>query len=317
MKRRSFLQVGVASAAAFTVSGLTLSTQRAFAAAVSVNFVAEAATKTLGAGVTATLWQFRDTTTAGAKGPGALTAGLRINAGDVVTVNLTNNLTRPVGFVIPGITISPATATAPGATQAYSFTAQDAGSYVFLDSESDLLGRAMGLAGPLVVMPADGSLRLTAGAPLFNTQYTLFLSEMDTRLNTAVAGGGAGATELANYAPDYYFVNGLSYPATETNVDTAVALTVGQQTALRFINGGLHINAMHFHGYHVAVTLRNRVTETVVVDKDTVAVDVTECVDVMLAVNQAGKYELHNHYLPAVTGNGVYPNGAMIMMSAS
>lgn len=174
----------------------------------------------------------------------------------------------------------------------------------------------MGLAAPLIVMPTDGSLRLTPSAPLFNSQYTLFLNEMDTRLNAAVAAGGAGTTELANYEPDYYFVNGLSYPATTTDVDTAVALRVNQQTALRFVNGGLHINSMHFHGYHVNVTLRDQALETVVVEKDTVVVDVAECVDVMLPVTQPGKYELHNHYLPAVTGNGVYPNGAMIMMDA-
>ncbi len=316
MKRRAFIKTGVAATAAFTLSGLTLSTHRAFAAAVTVNLQAEIATKTLGGGATATVWQFRDTTTPGATGPGALAAGLRVNAGDVVTVNLTNTLNRPVGLAIPGLTITPATATAPGTTQTYTFTPTEPGSYLLTDSLTDFLGRAMGLAAPLIVMPTDGALRLAPSAPLFNSQYTLFLNEMDTRLNAAVAAGGAGTTELANYEPDYYFVNGLSYPATTTDVDTAVALRVNQQTALRFVNGGLHINSMHFHGYHVNVTLRNRALETVVVEKDTVVVDVAECVDVMLPVTQPGKYELHNHYLPAVTGNGVYPNGAMIMMDA-
>lgn len=316
MQRRTFIKTGVAATAAFTLSGLTLSTHRAFAAAVTVNLQAETATKTLGGGATATVWQFRDTTTAGAKGPGALAAGVRVNAGDVVTVNLTNTLNRPVGLAIPGLTVTPATPTAPGAAQAYTFTPTQPGSYLLTDSLTDFLGRAMGLAAPLIVMPTDGSLRLTPSAPLFNSQYTLFLNEMDTRLNAAVAAGGAGTTELANYEPDYYFVNGLSYPATTTDVDTAVALRVNQQTALRFVNGGLHINSMHFHGYHVNVTLRDQALETVVVEKDTVVVDVAECVDVMLPVTQPGKYELHNHYLPAVTGNGVYPNGAMIMMDA-
>jgi FtsP/CotA-like multicopper oxidase with cupredoxin domain len=320
MKRRDFLRAGVVGTAAFTLSGLTLPTQRASAAAISVSLVAESASKTLGSGTaatTVTVWRFRDAAAPSAKGPGAVAAGLRVNAGDTVTVNLTNNLNRPVGFVVPGLTVTPATATAPGSTQTYTFSPQQPGSYLFTDHQSDLLGRAMGLAGPLVVMPADGALRLAAGLETFNSQYTLFLNEMDTRLNNAVAAGGNGTAQLGNFEPDYYFVNGLSYPATASDPDTAVKLVTGQTTALRFVNGGLQLNSMHFHGYHVKVILRDRAPENFVVDKDTVVVDLAECVDVLLPVTQAGAYELHNHYLPGVTGNGVYPNGAMIMMEAT
>lgn len=316
MKRRKFIKTGLAGIGVFTMSGLVVTSQRAFAAAIRVDLVAESTPKSLVGGTTTTVWQFRDVTTATAKGPGALAAGFQVVSGDVITINLTNNLTRPVGFVIPGLTVEPGTQVAPGATGVYTVTAGNPGSYFFADHATDLLGRAMGLTGPLIVMPADGSQRLAPAAPTFNNQYTLFLSELDTRLNTAVVGGGSGAAELADFEPNYYFANGLSYPATTTDPETAIALTVGQQTAIRFINGGLQMNSMHFHGYHVDVTLRNRTPETIVVEKDTVAVRVGECVDVMLNVTQPGAYELHNHYLPAVTGNGVYPNGAMIMMTA-
>lgn len=316
MKRRIFIKTGIAGVGVFTMSGLVLTSHRAFAAAIRIDLIAESATKSLVGGATTTVWQFRDATTATAKGPGALASGFQVVSGDVITVNLTNNLTRPVGFVIPGLSVEPGTQVAPGATQTFTVTAGDPGSYFFTDHATDLLGRAMGLAGPLIVMPADGSQRLAPAAPVFNNQYTLFLNELDTRLNTAVANGGSGDAELANFEPNYYFANGLSYPATTSDPETAIALTVGQQTAIRFVNGGLQMNSMHFHGYHVDVTLRDRAAETVIVEKDTVAVRVGECVDVMLNVTQPGAYELHNHYLPAVTGNGVYPNGAMIMMTA-
>lgn len=319
MRRREFLKTSVAGAAAFTFSGLTGVSGRAYAANVQINLVAESAAKALAAPATTTIWQYRDTTVAGAKGPGALASGLRVTQGDLVTVNLTNSLTLPVGFVIPGLSVSPTTSTAPGATQAYTFTATEAGSFLFTDNATNLLGRAMGLAGPLIVMPADGSPTLVAGGIPFDNQYTLFLSELDTRLNAAVVAGGDGVAELANYEPDYYFVNGLRYPATETDVDTAVKLVVAtpvRQTAMRFINGGLHLNSMHFHGYHANVAFRNRIAQTAIVEKDTVAVGIAECVDVLVPVTQPGKYEVHNHYLPAVTGAGFYPNGALIMLEA-
>jgi len=327
MKRRHFIKAGVAGTAAFTLSGLTFPTRRGFAAAVSVNLVAEAAQKTINvattpaqAPVTVTVWQFRDTTLAGAKGPGALASGLRVNEGDQVTINLTNNLSRPVGFVIPGVSVTPASATAPGATQAYTFTAPAAGSYLYTDSANDALGRAMGLAGPLVVQPIDGAQRLAPGLPLFNVQYTLFFNELDTRLNEAVAAGQSGAAQLEAFEADYYFVNGINYPATLSDPDTLVRLTVNQTAALGLISGGLQLNAMHFHGYHVNVAIRNnaglRTLENNIVEKDTVAVEPGACVDVLLPVTQAGRYELHNHFLPAVTGNGFYPYGAMVMMEA-
>jgi FtsP/CotA-like multicopper oxidase with cupredoxin domain len=93
----------------------------------------------------------------------------------------------------------------------------------------------------------------------------------------------------------------------------------GENVALRLINAGVITNPMHFHGYHVEVATRNRVPETVFVDKDTVPIDREECVDVILPVTQAGAFPLHTHFVPGVTANGVYVNpygGALIVMKA-
>jgi hypothetical protein len=57
--------------------------------------------------------------------------------------------------------------------------------------------------------------------------------------------------------------------------------------------------------------------ETAVIDKDTVMVDVGECVEVVLPVAQAGIFPLHTHYVPGVTASGSYPNGGLILMQAS
>ncbi|HFQ14297.1 MAG TPA: hypothetical protein ENK40_05830, partial [Gammaproteobacteria bacterium] len=76
----------------------------------------------------------------------------------------------------------------------------------------------------------------------------------------------------------------------------------------------------HFHGYHVNVISRNRVPETVAINKDTTQVDRDMCTDVILPVNQPGAYPLHTHYVPGVTANGVYIDpygGALIVLLAS
>ena len=93
-------------------------------------------------------------------------------------------------------------------------------------------------------------------------------------------------------------------------------MKLNELVAIRFINAGFIYYPMHFHGYHVNVVLRNRAKEAVVVSKDTVLVSVGECVDTELNVNQVGDYPMHSHYLPAVTANGVYPYGNMLLMRA-
>lgn len=309
MKRRDFLKAGCYGAALFTFSGLTLPLARR-ANAATLALTAQQVIKPMVDNASVPMWQFVSAT----GGPGDLPSGISLVAGEAVTVTLTNNLPLAINFVIPGV-LSNTPLCQPGATQTYTFTAPDAGSYMYYDGANGEIGRAMGLSGPLVVLPADGSNVLYPGGPAFDQQYTLTINEIDTRLNAAVAGGGT--YDMANYEPNYFFVNGLSYPDSATDADTRVVMTVGQRILLRMINTGLIYNSMHFHGYHVLVSARNRIPETAVIDKDTVLVAIDECVDVILPVTQAGEYELHNHFLPAVTANGVYSNGAVVMMVAA
>lgn len=312
MKRREFVGAGLSSLAAFSLSGLLSTTPRpARAALINLSLVAEQINKPLVDGSSIPIWQYRDES--GTAGPGRLTSGLVVRAGDTVTVTLRNTLSRSINFEIHGI-LSNTSPCAPSQTQSYTFTAQAAGSYYYFDGLNGELGRAMGLAGPLVVMPADGSNRLATSSPLFNRQYVLMLQELDTRLNQAVVAGQA--YDMNNYEPNYFFVNGLSYPDTTQDASTSIQMASGELVAFRLINGGLIYNPLHFHGYHVQVVSRNHLAEQVVVDKDTVPVGPSETVEALLRVNQTGMYPLHSHFLPAVTANGVYANGALLLMNA-
>jgi FtsP/CotA-like multicopper oxidase with cupredoxin domain len=237
--------------------------------------------------------------------------------GDAVDITVYNDLDRPINLVIPGV-LDSTPAVSPGDSRIYSFTAPAAGSYLYFDALNGEISRAMGLAGPLVVMPADGSDRLYVGGPSFDRQYTLVFQEFDDRLNQAIAAGGS--YNMDNYEPNYFFVNDLSLPNTASDGDTLVEMSVGEDVAIRMLNAGMITNPMHFHGYHVDVATRNRIPETAVVTKDTVLVDIGECVDVILPCTQPGAYPLHTHYVPGVTANGVYVNpygGALIVMSAT
>jgi FtsP/CotA-like multicopper oxidase with cupredoxin domain len=291
-----------------------LAPREARAATVSVDLVAEGSFKTMVDGVSIFTWRFRGSDGAG---PGALSSGLAVGEGDTINVTVTNDLDRPINWVIPGVLDNTAPVS-PGASRTYTFSAPAAGSYFFTDGVNGDIGRAMGLSGPLVVMPDDASNLIYTGGPGFDRQYTLVLSELDDRLNSAVQAGGS--YNMADYEPNYFFVNGLGFPATRSDSDTLVKMNVGEDVAMRFINAGCITNPMHFHGYHVKVATRNRAPVTDVIDKDTVLVGLGECVDVILRVNQPGDFPLHTHFLPGVTANGVYVNpygGALITLSAA
>lgn len=313
--RREFVKNSAITVGVVSLTGLaTLSSRRASAATTDINLAAEAISKTMVDGTDFTVWQFRDLE---GFGPGRLGSGLTFREGDSATVTLFNDLDREVCLEIPGY-LTDAPGVAPGSSHTYEFTAPEAGSYLFCDGVNGDLGRAMGLAGPLVVMPANAENRLSEAGPTFNRQYTLVLQELDDRLNRTVASGGD--FDMAGYEPNYFFVNGLSYPQTTADDETLISMNVGDRVALRFINAGLITNPMHFHGHHVEVVSRDRRPETVVVEKDTVPVGVNECVDVILTCNQPGAYPLHTHFVPGVTANGVYVNpygGALIVMSAT
>jgi FtsP/CotA-like multicopper oxidase with cupredoxin domain len=195
-----------------------------------------------------------------------------------------------------------------------SFVAPDIpGSYVFYDNRNGLLGRAMGLAGALIVRPRDGVNRLYDGGPGFNREHLAVFQEVDSRLNLTIDNGGA--YDMKNFEPNFFFVNNVAYVR---GGGVEFLLGLEENVAIRFVNAGLIYYPMHFHGYHVNVVTRNRVPETFVIEKDTVSIRPGEVVEVILPVGlQAGLYPLHSHYVPAVTNNGTYAGGGLIMLNAS
>lgn len=315
LNRRDLLKAGLGGAAAFSLP--MLPKRRSFQGGgtiFDIDLIAESVSKPMIDGVSVPVWQLRNPA---ATGPGGLASGLVAQEGDQFNVTVQNNLDRPINFVVPGAFSGTPQVTA-GNSLVYSFAAPAAGSYFYTDEVNGEIARAMGLAGPLVVMPEDGSNSLYPGGPTFDQQYTVFLNDLDDRLNQQVAAGGS--YDMNNYEPNYFFANGLSFPDTASDADTLIVVTVGEDVAIRLINGGAITNPMHFHGYHCQVATRNRVPETLVVEKDTTLVAVGDCVDVILPITQSGAYPLHTHFVPGTTANGIYVNpygGALLVISAT
>ena len=164
--------------------------------------------------------------------------------GATLTINLTNNLTEAISVFIPGLAkttgdpLAPQTTAdlqgrerltsfdktvAPGATVSYSWTASE-GTYLYQSGTDVRTQVPMGLYGAVVV---------SGGAyPAVAKDEVLVFSQIDPSLNANP--GAFGGARVSNWNPQYFLINGASYP------DTAdIAVNLSEDVLLRFVNAGL------------------------------------------------------------------------------
>ena len=199
------------------------------------------------------IWGFSTTGAAGtATAPGPL---LVVNQGDTVTVTLHNQLAgQDVSLAFPG---QPTTAfsaglsaqaeesgVATGATSAYVFTANTAGTFIYEAGHTANGTRqvAMGLAGALVVRSSDGSAYGPPATGYPGTAYdddaVVVLSEIDPALNAAPA-----TFDMRNFAPAYRLINGKPFPSTDP-----ISTDQGHLVLLRYVNVGSQSHSMSLLG---------------------------------------------------------------------
>lgn len=167
---------------------------------------------------------------------------LCVMQGQEVTVVLHNDLPEDVSIIFPGqadvladglpaqpvydgggnLTSLVKPAAAGGGSVTYSFIAAEPGTYLYYSGTDPVKQVKMGLGGALVVRPMMGdSFVYNSADSEFNpdTEYMLFLSEVDPLLNQAVERGES--FNMDNYHPRYWFVNGRTFPDTLASNDAA------------------------------------------------------------------------------------------------
>ena len=155
------------------------------------------------------VWNFVPTTSATATGASALLIG---QVGVPMDITLHNSLPTNVGLGIPQADgfYGDTTGIAQGASKTYTITPQRAGTYVYQAALTPNGDRqvAMGLAGALVVRPADASTTaydtLQAG---YDDEAMLVYSDVDEKLAADPFG-----FNMRDYMPQYHLINGVSYP---------------------------------------------------------------------------------------------------------
>ncbi len=172
----------------------------------------------------------------------------------------------------------PANLAVPGAGNVivYMFTAKNPGTYMYHCHQEADIHVQMGMYGALIVLEPKSTL----GGPgtlwgwNYDKDFVILLSEVDTRQHVSEQKGlvGGNAFNPVLYQPQYWVINGLSFPntihangaatgapfnwtnwiAAHPGYDPLITGSVskGQKVLIRLINLGFETQPMHMHGFH-------------------------------------------------------------------
>lgn len=252
-------------------------------------------------GVTVTAYTYNGTV------PGPM---IRVTEGDQVRIIVKNELPDPTTIHwhgvevpnamdgVPGVTQEPIQ---PGETFTYEFTAKPTGTFMYHSHFEGDVQVGVGLYAPFIIDPKEPE----ASPPAVDK--TLMLSEW-----RMTDGQTYAAMPMGGMEPNYFTINGKSFPATEM-----ITVKKGDLVRLRLIGIGQLIHPMHLHGmpFKIVATDGHPVPEAAQLTKDTISVAPGERYDIEFVATETGQWMLHCHILHHTTNDNVEPGGLMLMIN--
>lgn len=193
------------------------------------------------------LWPFTDSKGGATLFPGPL---LVSNEGETVEVTFKNNMNEHT-FHFHGIDADTPNDGVPETwpvVDVYTFLTDRAGTYWYHCHANTVLHQQMGMYGPYIVMPADGSNRAWTGGPAFDKQYLWTLSEFDSRWHES-----RFKSNYAYFDADYFLINGKDGFEPITAEDTAITCRAGETVLLRLVHAGYLIARVSLEGMPITV----------------------------------------------------------------
>jgi FtsP/CotA-like multicopper oxidase with cupredoxin domain len=231
---------------------------------------------------------------------------IRVTEGDRVRIHVRNNLPETTtvhwhGLILPNQMDGPAEITQEpipsGGEYTYEFTTQQSGTYFYHTHDHADRQQALGLYGGLIIDP-----KATPTEPHADKEYVIQLQEWLQREGLTYP-----AMLMEGALPNYFTINGKSYPSTET-----VKMKVGETIKLRFIGSNNNfVHPMHVHGGPFTVVALDGQTlkESARYEADTVNVGPGQRYDVIWPARRPGKWLVHCHIPHHTTNNNTEQHG--------
>lgn len=229
----------------------------------------------------------------------ALNKVITITTADTLVLTVINNDTVVHGFAVknyPGIngTINPA------GVYVDTLVSPAEQLFIYYDNYNAPDYRYLGAAGMICVS--------NTGAASFYWN----IKEHQTAFNDSLAVGAA--VNWNTYYPDYFTINGKSFPDLQNDTTARITGQVGDTIRIFIVNTGQSLHSIHFHGFHCTVLFSTSSIMQTGQSKDTFPMRSMEGIVIEMVPDKVGQYSVHDHNLAAVTGGNTHPNGMFIIM---
>ena len=224
-----------------------------------------------------------------------------------------------------------------GQSRMYEMTPRQTGTMFYHCHVQPNIHIMMGLQGMFVVeenRPNNWVQTLNVGAghvrhpsvavrEAYDREYDLHYQDMDRTLHEVVQTAGdprlvAQATnrryDVTDQAPDYFLLNGRSFPYTLR--ESLVVVEPDQTVKVRVLNGGAEGVSLHTHGHKFTVTHYDGVAHSAPITRDVVWISPAQRIDLELRTENDGLHSygpgiwlLHDHKPKGITTDGINPGG--------
>jgi len=255
-------------------------------------------------GVRVTAWTYNGTV------PGP---EIRVPYGARVRVVVRNDLPEPTTVHWHGLAVPNAADGVPDITQkpiqpgrsfAYQFRAVPAGrdslgGTFFYHSHFDEDRQVgLGLSGALVIEPPKRG--------RYDVERTVMIAEWS---HDPATGETRPPMEMERLLPNYFTLNGKSFPATET-----IRVRRGDRVLLRLIGAGQFTHPMHLHGMDFRIVAKDGHPLPARPAADVVQVAPGERYDLVFRATEPGRWVFHCHIGHHLTNNGESPGGLLLIV---
>lgn len=241
---------------------------------------------------------------------------IRVENGERVRFRFTNNLPVETTVHWHGIAVPNSEDGVPGITQeaiepgeeyTYEFTARPAGepdgggTFLYHSHVDEDRQMSAGLAGTFIIDPP-------AREPRYETEETIVVSEWTA---DPESGRTRGVMEMEGMLPNFFTINGKSFPATEP-----IKVEAGERVLLRLVNAGQLEHPLHLHGTAFRVVARDGHPTSDTGLRDTITLASGERADIAFEL-PPGKWAFHCHIGHHLTNDGAEPGGLMTVIEAA